>query len=40
MVNSIEFKKSFEKKFKVKVACIYNPFNKNFIIDKLKNKKN
>jgi glycosyltransferase involved in cell wall biosynthesis len=39
MVNSIEFKKSFEKKFKVKVACIYNPFNKNFIIDKLKSKK-
>ena len=39
MVNSIEFKKSFEKKFHVKVTCIYNPFNKNFIITKLKNKK-
>ena len=39
MVNSIEFKKTFEKKFKVKVNCIYNPFNKNFILKKIKIKK-
>jgi glycosyltransferase involved in cell wall biosynthesis len=39
MVNSIEFKKIFEKKFNIKVDCIYNPFNKNFIINKLKKKK-
>ena len=31
MVNSTEFKKLFEKKFQVKVTCIYNPFNKFFI---------
>jgi len=39
MVNSKEFKKSFEKKFQVKVTCIYNPFNKFFIRNKLKSKK-
>ena len=39
MVNSIEFKKSFEKKFNYRVTCIYNPFNKLFIKNKLKNKK-
>jgi len=39
MVNSVEFKKSFEKKFKVTATCIYNPFNKNFIKKKLKKKK-
>jgi len=39
MVNSIEFKKIFEKKFNIKVNCIYNPFNENFIIEKLKNQK-
>ena len=38
MVNSTEFKKSFEKKFHVKVTCIYNPFNKYFIKKKLKQK--
>ena len=36
MVNSIMFKKSFEKKFSVKVKCIYNPFDKNFVNDKIK----
>ncbi|MDC1220889.1 glycosyltransferase [bacterium] len=40
MVNSIEFKKSFENKFKIKATCIYNPFNKLLIENKLKNKKN
>ena len=39
MVNSIEFKKSFENKFKIKVTCIYNPFNKLLIRNKLQNKK-
>ena len=39
MVNSIEFKKSFKKKFNCQVTCIYNPFNKSFIINKLKKKK-
>ena len=38
MVNSIEFKKIFEKKFNVKVYCIYNPFNKDFILNKIKKK--
>jgi hypothetical protein len=40
MVNSLEFKKSFEKKFNVNVKCIYNPFNKDFIKNNLKNNKN
>ena len=39
MVNSLEFKKSFEQKFNIKVKCIYNPFNKIFIKQNLKNKK-
>ena len=38
MVNSLEFKKSFEKKFKIKVECIYNPFDKIFIRNKIKDK--
>jgi len=38
MVNSIEFKKSFEKKFNYRATCIYNPFNKFFIQSKLKDK--
>ena len=38
MVNSLEFKKIFEKKFKIKVRCIYNPFNKSFVREKIKNK--
>ena len=40
MVNSLDFKKSFEKKFKIKVKCIYNPFDKSFIKDKIKSKIN
>ena len=40
MVNSIEFKKKFEKNFKRKVKCIYNPFDKNLIKKNLRNKKN
>ena len=39
MVNSIEFKKTFKKKFNVKADCIYNPFNKDFISKKIKLKK-
>ena len=39
MVNSLDFKKSFEKNFKTKVECIYNPFNKNFIKKHLINSK-
>ena len=39
MVNSFEFKKIFEKKFNIKVKCIYNPFNKNFVLKKIKIKK-
>jgi glycosyltransferase involved in cell wall biosynthesis len=39
MVNSIEFKKIFEKKFNIKVDCIYNPFNKNFVLKKIRIKK-
>ena len=40
MVNSLEFKKSFEKRFNIKVKCIYNPFNKVFIKKNLLNNKN
>jgi glycosyltransferase involved in cell wall biosynthesis len=40
MVNSLDFKKSFEKKFKIKVKCIYNPFDKSFIKNKIKSKIN
>ena len=39
MVNSIEFKRSFEKEFNYRPTCIYNPFNKLFIKNKIKNKK-
>ena len=42
MVNSLEFKRSFEKKFNIKVRCIYNPFDKIFIkkkkLSKISNK--
>ena len=38
IVNSLEFKKSFEKLFKKKVICIYNPFDKFFINNKIKLK--
>ena len=32
IVNSIEFKKEFKKKFNVNSVCIYNPLNKESII--------
>jgi len=38
MVNSLEFKRSFEKKFNIKVECIYNPFDIDLIKKNLKNK--
>tara|TARA_B110000971_G_C19983594_1_gene488497 strand:- start:81 stop:1178 length:1098 start_codon:yes stop_codon:yes gene_type:complete len=40
IVNSIEFKKIFDKKFNVKTECIYNPFNKKIINQNLKKKIN
>ena len=39
IVNSVEFKKYFKKSFNVDSTCIYNPFDKNFIKNKLKKKK-
>ncbi|MDA7713745.1 glycosyltransferase [Candidatus Pelagibacter sp.] len=39
IVNSIEFQKSIKKKFNRKTVCIYNPFSKKLIEDKLKEKK-
>jgi glycosyltransferase involved in cell wall biosynthesis len=36
VVNSIEFKKFFEREFNKKALFIYNPFDKNFINSKLK----
>lgn len=39
MVNSLEFKKSFQQQFNIKPKCIYNPFDKDFIRSKLKQKK-
>ncbi len=38
MVNSLDFKKSFKKKFNINAKCIYNPFDKNFIKNNLKKK--
>ncbi len=38
MVNSLEFQKSFKKKFNIYPRCIYNPFDKNFIKKKLSNR--
>ena len=35
IVNSKEFQKEFYRNFKTKVKCIYNPFNKSQIINKL-----
>lgn len=35
MVNSEEFKKRFYKVFKVKAKCIFNPFDKYFVLKKL-----
>ena len=37
MVNSLDFKKSFKKKFNIDATCIYNPFDKNFIKNRLSN---
>jgi glycosyltransferase involved in cell wall biosynthesis len=39
MVNSLDFKKSFKKRFNIDAECIYNPFNKEFIKNNLKKKK-
>ncbi len=39
MVNSLDFQKSFHKRFKKKTKCIYNPFDKNQIKNSLKQKK-
>ena len=38
MVNSLDFKRSFKKRFNIKTKCIYNPFDKNFVNKNLKNK--
>ena len=38
IVNSLDFKKKFKKKFNVEAKCIYNPLNKNEIITKSKVK--
>ena len=38
IVNSLEFKKKFKKKFKIDAECIYNPLNKKEIIKKSKIK--
>ena len=41
MVNSKSFQEEFLKVFKIKTKCIYNPFDKNLIQNKIsKNKKN
>ena len=34
IVNSIDFKKEMEKKFNIKVNCIFNPLDKKKIINK------
>tara|TARA_A100001015_G_scaffold249429_1_gene287338 strand:+ start:1980 stop:3077 length:1098 start_codon:yes stop_codon:yes gene_type:complete len=39
MVNSLEFQKSFKKKFNIKTRCIYNPFDKNLVKNNLKKNK-
>ena len=38
IVNSLDFKKNFEKKFKINAECIFNPLNKNEIIKKSNRK--
>ena len=38
IVNSLDFKKKFEKKFKINAECIFNPLNKNEIIKKSNRK--
>ena len=40
MVNSLDFKKSFKKRFNIETKCIYNPFDKDFIKRNLKKKVN
>ena len=40
IVNSIEFKKRFKQKFNLKAECIYNPLNKDEIIQQSKKKSN
>ena len=36
LVNSIEFKKDLKKEFNINAICIYNPLNKDEILDKSK----
>ena len=38
IVNSIDFKKQFKKRYDINAACIYNPLNKKEIINKSKKK--
>ena len=38
MVNSNDFRREFDKKFKIKSKCIYNPFYKIKLNKKLKKK--
>ena len=38
IVNSIEFKRDLKKEFNVNATCIYNPLNKNEILNKSKKK--
>ena len=38
MVNSLDFKKSFKKRFNIDTKCIYNPFDKIYVKEKLKKK--
>ena len=38
IVNSIEFKRDLKKEFNINATCIYNPLNKNEILDKSKKK--
>ena len=40
IVNSLEFKKEYKKKFNIKTHCIYNPLNKKEIIKNSKKKIN
>ena len=38
IVNSLEFKKEYKKKFNIKTHCIYNPLNKKRNYKKFKKK--
>ena len=38
IVNSNEFKKDLKKEFNINATCIYNPLNKNEILNKSKKK--